>query len=64
MHAMTVLPDRTGTPTEVAETTRIGTLTDVAEMTHAIVDEIRGVVIVEVTKVTGTTMEILPLAVG
>ena len=58
MHAMTAPPDRTGTQAEVAETT------------HVIVDGTRDViggmtaVIMEVTKVTGTTVEILPLAVG
>ena len=61
---MTAPPDRTGTPTEVAETNRIGTTKEVAETTHVIVNGIRGVVIAEVTKVTGTTVEILSLAVG
>jgi len=45
-------------------------LAEVVEMTHVIAVGIRGVIggitaaIVEVTKVTGTNMEILPLAIG
>jgi len=60
-HAMTESPDRTETPTEVAETTRVGTPTEVAETAHVVWDGIKGVVIVEVTKATGTTVNILPL---
>ena len=63
-HAMMAPPNRTETPTEVAEMTRIGTPTKVAETTNMIVDGIRGVVIVEATKITRITVEILPLAVG
>jgi len=58
MHAMTAPPDRTGTPTEVAKTTRIGTPTDVTETTRVIVDGIRGMVIVEATKIPGANVEI------
>ena len=61
---MTAPPDRTGTPTEMVETTRVGTPTEVAETTRVVMDRIRIVVIVEVTKKTGTIVEILPLAVG
>jgi len=57
---MTSPPDRTGTLAEVAEMTSI-ILVGIRDM-----PDIEGItaVIVEVTKVTGLTMEILPLAVG
>jgi len=58
MHNMMAPPDRAGTPSEVDRTTRV--------IIVGIRDMICGItaVIVQVTKVIGTTVEILPLAVG
>jgi len=51
-YAILAPPDRTGIPTEVVEMTRAVTPVEVAETAHVIVIGVRGVVIVEVTKVT------------
>jgi len=57
-HTRMTPPDRTGTPAEVDETTCI-----IMDGTRDVIGRITAV-IVDITKVTETTMEILPVAVG